>query len=286
MKVTIAIPNYNGEELLPKNLPNILAAGADEVLVNDDASKDESIKIIQENFPQVKLLINQQNKGFVSSVNKLFNEASGEIVVLLNNDVLVDKNFLKPLLKHFRDSKIFAVNCHEEGQGWGKSCWKNGYYEFVKTEEDSRMHQSAWASGGSAAFNKKIWQSLGGLDRLFAPFYWEDIDLSFRALKTGFNILWEPKSLVYHQHGTTIGKTHSSKFVAKVQERNQLLFIWKNITDKNLLTEHRINLIKRLLGGLGIGYWIPFGWAFIKKGEIKKTTGGTRSDLEVINYAD
>lgn len=286
MTITIAIPNYNGEKLLPKNLPNILAAGADEVLINDDGSQDSSVKIIQENFPQVKLLTNQQNQGFIPSVNKLFNEASGEVVVLLNNDVLVDKNFLKPLIKHFSSSKMFAVNCHEEGQGWGKGSWKDGFYEFVKTEEDEQVHQSAWASGGSAAFNKKIWTSLGGFDPLFVPFYWEDVDLSFRALKAGFDILWEPKSLVYHQHGTTINKAHSSKFVTRVKQRNQLLFIWKNITDKNLLAEHKANLIKRLLGGLGVGYWIPFWWAVGKKGEIKKEAASTRSDLEAINYAD
>lgn len=286
MTITIAIPNYNGEKLLPVNLPNILAAGADEVLINDDGSQDNSIKIIQENFPEVKLLISKQNKGFISSVNKLFNEASGEIVVLLNNDVLVDKNFLPPLIKHFTNKKIFAVNCHEKGSGWGKGQWKDGFYEFVETKEDSLVHKSAWVSGGSAAFNKKIWQELGGLDPLFVPFYWEDVDLSFRALKAGLEIFWEPKSLVDHQHGTTISKFYSGKFVTRVQQRNQLLFIWKNITSSNLLSDHFRNLIKRLFGGLGLGYWIPFWWAFKKKWEIKKNTANTRSDLEVINYAD
>lgn len=286
MTVTIAIPNYNGAELLPRNLPNILAAGANEILINDDASIDNSVKIIQENFPEIKLLISQQNQGFISSVNKLFNAASGEIVVLLNNDVLVDKNFLPPLIKHFTNKKIFAVNCHEKGSGWGESHWKDGFYEFIKTEADNKLHKSAWASGGSAAFNKKIWQGLGGLDPLFAPFYWEDVELSFRALKAGFDIFWEPKSLVDHQHGTTISKSHSNKFVTRVQQRNQLLFIWKNITDKNLLSDHRHGLVKRLLGGLGLGYWIPFLWALSKRGEIKKSTVSERSDLEVINYAD
>lgn len=285
MRVTIAIPNYNGEKLLPQNLPHILESGADEVLINDDGSLDESVRIIQENFPRVKLLINQQNKGFIPSVNKLFNEARGEIVVLLNNDVLVDKNFLKPLLKHFDNKKIFAVNCHEKGQGWGKGSWKDGFYEFIKTEEENQVHQSAWASGGSAAFNKEIWTFLGGFDPLFAPFYWEDVDLGFRALKAGFEILWEPKARVSHKHGTTISKSYPNKFVTRVQQRNQLLFIWKNITNKNLLAEHRVNLIKRLLGGLGIGYWVPFWWALGKKSEIKKTSSGARSDLEVINYA-
>lgn len=286
MTVTIAIPNYNGEKLLPVNLPNILAAGADEVLVNDDASKDSSIRIIQENFPEVKLLTNSQNKGFIHSVNKLFKEASGEIVVLLNNDVLVEKNFLEPMIKHFSNKKTFAVNCHEEGSGWGKAQWKNGFYEFIETKEDNRVHKSAWASGGSAAFNKKIWQELGGFDPLLAPFYWEDVDLSFRALKAGFEIFWEPESVVYHEHGTTIGKSHSGKFVTRVQQRNQLLFIWKNITDKRLLADHRYGLIKRLLGGLGLGYWIPFWWALSKRGEVKRNSKDERSDLEVINYAD
>ncbi len=285
MKSTIAIPNFNGENLLRENLPNILASGADEVLVNDDGSNDDSIKILKREFSQVRLLVNQKNLGFIPSVNKLFREALGDIVVLLNSDVFVEKDFLKPLLAHFQDKKVFAVNCHEEGEGWADAYWSNGFFEFRRGEESKKGHRSSWASGGSAAYNRRIWQEMGGFDLIFAPFYWEDVDLSFRAIKAGFEILWEPAAKVKHEHETIIKKTFSAKYTSWVKQRNQLLFIWKNIYDQKLINEHKKNLIKRLLGGVGPGYWIPFLWALSQKKKIKKNEINWKlTDQEVIDY--
>lgn len=286
MKVSIVIPNYNGENLLPGTLPDILKSGADEVLVIDDCSKDNSVEIIKNNFPQVKLLLNKTNLGFSKTVNKLFEEAQGDVVVLLNNDVYVDKDFLKPLVKHFNSDKVFAVNCHEKSGGFAKSFWKDGFYEHSNGGQVPKLHKSAWASGGSAAFSKKIWHDLGGFDHIYKPGYWEDIDISFQALKKGYDIYWEPKAKVIHEHGTTMEKSIKRKKIVWIQQRNQLLFIWKNITDKNLNKDHYSNLFKRLLGGMGIGYWIPFLWALSKSGQIQHYQEGIiRSDEEVINYA-
>lgn len=286
MKVTIAIPNFNGQDLLQQNLPSILESGADEVLVIDDGSADQSVQILKTDFPQVKLLVNEQNLGFIPSVNRLFDQAVGEIVVLLNSDVAVEKDFLPPIKKHFNKPQIFAVNCHEKGEGWSKLVWQEGFIQFERGQESSQVQKSAWASGGSAAFRKDLWIKLGGFDNLYAPFYWEDIDICFRALKLGFEILWEPKAKVYHEHQTTIAKTFSSKYVLDIQQRNQLLFIWKNISDPVLLKDHQNHLVKRLLGGMGLGYWKPFIQALVRKSQIKKTLEKVnRSDQEVINYA-
>ena len=129
MKTTIAIPNYKGRKLLEQNLPSIVYAGADEVLINDDFSEDGSVQYIKDNFPQVKLLLSDKNKGFIASVNKLFDQAEGDVVVLLNNDVLVEKDFLKPLLVHFKDEDVFAVNCHEKEEGYSEAFWKDGFFK-------------------------------------------------------------------------------------------------------------------------------------------------------------
>lgn len=286
MKISIVIPNFNGKDLLSENLPNVLQSGADEVLVNDDASSDESINFIKKNFPEIKLLINQKNQGFIPSVNKLFKEAGGDIVVLINNDVWVQKDFLNNLLLHFKDKKIFAVNCHEEGEGWADAFWKNGFFEFKRGEESKLVHKSAWASGGSAAFRKDLWIKLDGFDKVYEPFYFEDVDISFRALKAGYEILWEPSSNIKHQHGTTINKFFSQKYLTWIEQRNQLLFIWKNINDPKLRRDHKTNLLKRLFKGSGLGYWIPYLSALIRSRKIKKNDLPLqRSDWEVINYA-
>lgn len=286
MKVTVAIPNYNGENLLRKNLPNIVKAGADEILIIDDVSTDNSIKIISEEFPAVKLLINKKNLGFIPTVNNLFLEATGDVVILLNNDVWVQKDFMSKLIPHFKNEKVFAVNCHEQRESFAQAFWKDGFFEFTRGKEVDQAHRSSWASGGSAAYRKSIWQLLGGFDPIFAPFYWEDVDISFRAIKAGFEILWESESRVLHQHQTIISKEFSSRYITRIQQRNQLLFIWKNIHNPKLLGEHRVNLIKRLLKINQIGYWMPFLKAVFKIPQIKNNSlKEIRTDEETINYA-
>ena len=284
MKVTIAIPNFNGSNLLKRNIHNVLKSGSDEVIIIDDGSSDGSVNLIKSEFPGVNLLINNKNLGFIPSVNKLVNEASGDVVILLNNDVYVEPDFLEPLGDHFKNPKVFAVNLHEEGEGPSIVFWKDGFYEFKRGEEKMEVQKSAWASGGSAAFRKSIWQELGGFDDLFAPFYWEDTDISYRALRRGYEILWEPDSRVKHEHETTI-KRFNRRYVRWVQQRNQLLFIWKNISEQKLLEDHKKFLSKRLIS-TGLGYWLPYLWAKLKSSQIKKDTSKfIRSDREVINYA-
>jgi GT2 family glycosyltransferase len=289
MKVTIAIPNYNGKSLLEKNLPNILKSGAEEVLIIDDGSVDDSVKLLEKikvQEPTVKLMVNEKNLGFIPTVNKLFDLAKGEIVVLLNNDVFVERDFLNPLLKHFEKREIFAVNCHEGGEGPAVAFWKNGFFEYKRGEEKMKVQKSAWASGGSAAYSKAIWQTLGGFDDLYAPFYFEDTDISFRALEQGYQILWEPKSKVKHVHETTISKTFSKRYINWITQRNLLLFIWKNIREKRLVREHQKALFKRLLNPLRLGYWIPFLWALSMLPLQKVTKDQKITDLEAINYAN
>jgi O-antigen biosynthesis protein len=289
MKVSIVIPNFNGEDLLQKFLPLVLKSNVDEVIVNDDCSVDKSWEILSQmkiENSKLKILKSDKNLGFIPSVNKLFKEASGEIVVLLNNDVEVETGFLEPLLVHFKETQVFAVNLHELGNGPAVGFWQDGFFQFKQGNEGG-LQKSAWASGGSAAFRKEYWEKLNGFDSLFAPFYWEDTDLSFRALKKGWEILWEPKAKVKHEHETTIKKINQ-RYVRWVKERNQLLFIWKNITDPKLKSEYRSGLIKRLFSAPG--YWVPFLWALWKMSQIAssrtpRNNVDTRSDWEVINYA-
>lgn len=290
-KITIAIPNYKGVKLLKQNLPSIVSVGADEVLINDDFSEDGSVQYIEDNFPQVKLLVSDRNRGFIASVNRLFDQAEGDVVVLLNNDVCVERSFLRSLITHFENDNIFAVNCHEKGEGYSEAFWKDGFFEYQRGQELKDVHKSSWASGGSAAFRKSVWQKLKGFDSIFHPGYWEDIDLSFRAIQQGYQILWEPNAKVLHNHGTTFSKVLKKRSIEWVQQRNQLLFIWKNVSDKKLLSEHRWVLIRRLLGGMGLGYWVPFLWALLKLPNIKKQNtrdhnNNVLSDQEAINYVN
>lgn len=260
MKFSIVIPNWNGQKLLEKNLPAVLLTEAQEIIIVDNGSTDGSKEYLKSQ--NLKLILNNQNLGFARAVNQGVKAAKGEIVVLLNNDVAPEKDFLKPLEEDFQNEKVFAVSLGEPQWSWAKGKWIKGFVEHEPGVKSKKPHISFWASGGSGAFRKKIWQKLGGFDEIFQPFYWEDIDLSYRAWKRGYKIIWEPRSVVHHQHEKTIGSSFSPSFVDFISQRNQLLFIWKNITDLKMLFAHKIFLWKRLL--TQPGYFKPFLAAWFK----------------------
>lgn len=256
MKVSIIIPNWNGRKLLEKNLPAVLAAKPDEVVVVDDASPDDSDEFLKKNYPEVKIVRHQRNLGFAASCNDGVKVAIGEVVALLNLDVVPEKDFLQYVLPNFKDSKIFAVSFHEPNWSRARIFWKHGFIEHEPGAKSEQVHISAWASGGSAAFRRAMWTELGGFDEIYKPFYWEDIDLGYRAWKRGWKILWEPKAVVHHEHETIIGKHFSKTYIDFVSRRNQLIFIWKNISSPKMILEHKFWLLVRL--ATSIGYWRPF----------------------------
>jgi len=260
MSISIVIPNYNGEELLKKNLPKVFDMissykdGDFEIIVTDDCSIDNSLIVLNAlkskmssiykniNF---KIVRNEKNLGFSSNVNKGIKEAKGEIVILLNSDVIPEKGSLNPLLKHFEDPEVFAVGSMDKsiesgkvvlrGRGIGK--WQRGF--LVHSRGEVNKLSTLWVSCGSGAFRKSIWDKLGGLDTLYNPFYWEDIDLSYRALKSGYKILFEPKSIVLHEHEKgAIKSSYTSSQVKRIAYRNQFIFVWKNTTDLDLQLLH------------------------------------------------
>jgi len=271
--ISIVIPNYNGEFLLKKNLPKVFEAlkGLFEVIVVDDGSKDGSVVFLKKQ--KVKLIQNQRNMGFSSTVNKGVKEARGEIIVLLNTDVSPQKNFLDFVLPHFKDPNIFAVGCLdrsfekgkivERGRAVGK--WSRGFLVHSRGEVDKS--DTLWVSGGSGAFRKSIWEKLGGLNELYNPFYWEDIDLSYRAQKSGYKVLFERKSIVDHRHEEgVIRKTYSDFKIKSIAYRNQFIFVWENATDLSLQLSHVLFLpyhfVKALISR-DLAFFLGFMYAFV-----------------------
>ncbi len=112
------------------------------------------------------------------------------------------------------------------------------------------MREVLYACGGAAAFDRGRWLALGGLDPLFAPFYWEDVDLSWRARKRGWGIVHVPASVVHHEHSATIGARFDRREVAAIHERNRLLFQWKTITSPGMTAVHLAWLPARIVRAL------------------------------------
>ena len=141
---------------------------------------------------------------------------------------------------------MFAVSLHERGFGWARGEFSEGYINLSMGKETTKTHPSFYVSGGSGVFRLSIWKELNGMDeKLLSPFYWEDIDLCYRAAKRGYINLWEPAGNVVHNHESTIGKM-SKKHVQRIRERNQLLVIWKNIQSRLFFRKHVLAVVKRM----------------------------------------
>ena len=271
-KISVIIPNYNGRQLLSKNLPNVIRICKNcEIIVVDDASNDNSVDFISKNFKKIKIIRLDKNRGFAWAVNTAVKAAAGDLIVLLNSDLAPKESFLKASLHYFKDPTIFAVGfadlSHEEGKvvirGRGGASFKKGLLVHYKLP--SVLGETLWVSGGSGIFDKKKFLDLSGFDKVFAPFYWEDIDLSFRAWQAGYRCVFESKSKVDHFHEEgAIKKSKSSFFIKTVSYKNQFLFVWKNISDPLWLIQHLLWLpyhFAKALLTLDVVFFVGFLWA-------------------------
>jgi len=256
MSVSIIIPNYNGKHLLKKNLPNVireagrLGSAVREIIIVDDASSDGSIHWIEsyshsrKTLPcRIIILENLANLGFSATVNKGVMRATGDVVVLLNTDVYPERNFLKAALPHFENPDVFGVGfldkSKEDGRtitrGRGIGWWEKGMYVHKRGEINGT--DTSWISGGSCAIKRSIFLAIGGFNELYSPFYWEDIDLSYRASKIGYKLYFEPKSAVIHEHAAGAIKSHYQPWqIKRIAYRNQFIFIWTNATIRQFIT--------------------------------------------------
>ncbi len=250
---SVVIPNWNGRELLEKYLPSVVVAltgnPANEIIVVDNGSTDGSADFVRTRFPGVRVLALETNRGFGGGSNAGFEAARNDIVVLLNSDMRVAPDFLQPLLDGFTDENVFAVSCQiffsdpnklREETGLTQGWWENGGLR-VRHRNDpaiTGVYPCFYGGGGSCAFDRRKFLELGGFDELLAPFYLEDTDLGFLAWKRGWKVLYQPNSVVYHEHRGTIGKRFSETRIQAVLRKNYLLFSWKNIHEWPRLATH------------------------------------------------
>src|SRR5579859_3167067 len=250
---SVVIPNWNGKDLLEKYLPSVVTALAgnpeNEIVVVDNGSEDGSAEFVRANFPAVNLQSLPTNLGFGGGSNAGFRAAKNDIVVLLNSDMRVAPDFLAPLLEGFDDPDVFAVSCQiffsdpnkiREETGLTQGWWQDGGLKVrhrIDPEIDD-LFPCFYGGGGSCAFDRRKFLELGGFDSLLAPFYLEDTDLGYQAWKCGWKVLYQPRSIVYHEHRGTIGKKFGEAQIQAVLKKNYLLFAWKNIHDTPRLLSH------------------------------------------------
>jgi GT2 family glycosyltransferase/glycosyltransferase involved in cell wall biosynthesis len=250
---SVVIPNWNGRDLLEQYLPSVEAALAghpdNEIIVVDNGSSDGSADFVRRAFPQARVLALDRNYGFGGGSNAGFRAAKNDVVVLLNSDMRVALDFLAPLLEGFGDDRVFAVSCQiffrdpnkpREETGLTEGWWQDGGLKVGHRIDAalSDVFPCFYGGGGSCAFDRRKFLELGGFDDLLAPFYLEDTDLGYMAWKRGWKVLYQPRSIVYHEHRGTIGKRFSEAQIQAVLKKNYLLFCWKNIHEWRRLAAH------------------------------------------------
>lgn len=277
-RIDVVIPTYRGTELLRKYVPSIIeeVGSASRLIIVDDGSGDGSTETIRTEFPSARLIARQVNGGFSAAVNEGIRASDREFIVLLNNDIEVTPDFLAPMLELFEDDKVFAVSPSiitpslgglDDGAKTGK--WHHGMFWSANQQGVSEVRPALFTSGGASVYRRAMLLELGGFDEAYSPYYWEDVDLSYRAWKRGWKSLYQPASTVRHEHSSTISKLDAS-ITGSVRTRNSLFFVWRNIEDERLVRQHRLWLPFVLLKRAAVCDWPSLaGWksAFARRKE-------------------
>ena len=220
------IPNWNGRDLLEKYLPSVIAATRDnpanEIIVVDNGSTDGSADFVRERFPQVRLLALETQPRLRRRLERRISRRpqrhrrSAE-----QRHARRRRISLRRCSTASRDDRVFAVSCQiffsdparvREETGLTQARWHEGALRVRHRIDDSHqgLFPCFYAGGGSSAFDRRKFLELGGFDPLLAPFYLEDTDLGYMAWKRGWKVLYQPRSVVYHEHRGTIGRHFSA----------------------------------------------------------------------------
>lgn len=267
--VSIVIPNFNGADLLARNLPSVLLAAKTykqntKVIVVDDGSHDASLQVLEQQFPQVGVIVHPHNKGFADAVYTGISTAQTELIFLLNSDVQPDPQCLEPLVEYFKEPDTFAVSplIRDENKEINRHSWnirgfKKGNLKPIEWHLDQAFAArlegkllTIYASGGSVLLRKSMFMALGGFLPLFKPFYGEDYDLGLRAWRRGWRSYFEPGVSVIHQHHGSIKDNVKRTYVKRIRRRNKLILEWMHLPSWRLWTSVIPLSIWQLLGEL------------------------------------
>lgn len=246
--VAVVILNWNGKSFLERFLPSVTQSSYNnlQIIVADNASTDDSISFLASNYPNVKVIVNDENYGFAEGYNRALTKVNADYFVLLNSDVEVPENWIKPVIDLMQsDEKIAAaqpkIKWQQHKQSFEYAGAAGGFMDsygftfcrgriFDRLEEDHGQYDSNlpifWASGAAFFIKSKAWKEVGGLDGdLFA--HMEEIDLCWRLKNKGYQVVCCTAAEVYHVGGGTLNA--SSPFKNYLNFRNNLIIMQKNL---------------------------------------------------------
>ncbi len=243
--VAVAILNFNGKNHLEQFLPSVVDFSNEATIyVIDNASTDESLRFLAQNYPEVKIIQNTHNLGFAGGYNEGIKAISEDLVMLLNSDVEVTENWLVPLIHSMNDSRV--AGCQPKIKSYlNKTKFEHAgacggfidkdYFPFCRgrilnqIEEDLGQYNTKeevfWASGAAFMIRNSVFKEMEGFDPDFFA-HMEEIDLCWRIQRSGKKFLVVPESEVYHLGGGTLGYESPTKLYLNF--RNNLFMLIKN----------------------------------------------------------
>ncbi|MBF0575891.1 glycosyltransferase family 2 protein [Dysgonomonas sp. GY617] len=269
-KVSVVILNWNGKHLLEQFLPSVVKytdSNIADIIVADNASSDDSISFIQENYPTLSIIRLSENFGYAEGYNQALKQIETEYSILLNSDVEATANWLAPMI-NFLDAhpnivavqpKILAQqnkNYFEYAGASGGFIDKYGYpfcrgRIFDSLEEDENQYDQPidifWASGACLVIRTKEYLKAGGLDASFFA-HMEEIDLCWRLNARGLKVVCIPQSVVYHVGGATLAGENPKKTFLNF--RNNLVMLYKNLDDKAFRKIYKVRFFLDYLAAL------------------------------------
>jgi GT2 family glycosyltransferase len=254
MRVSVIILNWNGERFLKQYLPVLIKYTQPElaeIVVADNGSTDNSLLLLRNDFPNVRLITFDKNYGFAEGYNKALDQTDTEYTVILNSDVEVTPEWLLPMVDYMDKNtdvaacqpKILAFYDRSRFEHAGAA---GGFIDmfgfpfcrgrvFTEVEKDTRQYDDVsdifWASGACLFIRTDVFKKEGGFDADFFA-HMEEIDLCWRLKNRGYRISCVPQSVVYHVGGGTLNTEHPHK--TYLNYRNNLLMLYKNLPANKL----------------------------------------------------
>ena len=249
-KTAVVILNWNGRGMLERFMPSVVEhSRAADIIVADNGSTDDSVAFVRANYPQVRLILFDENHGFAEGYNRALEQVDADYYVLLNSDVECTPGWIEGVVEMMEQSPDIAVvqpkllmydrkDTFEYAGGAGGFIDSYGYpfcrgRLFSTLEQDHGQYDNPcdifWATGAAMFVRSEVWRMLGGLDGDFFA-HMEEIDFCWRVHNAGFRVAYCPRSTVYHVGGGTLPK--SNPFKTELNFRNNLSMLYKNLPDR------------------------------------------------------
>lgn len=239
-KLSIITVNYNGLQDTCELIDSITFTDDTEVIVVDNASKRNEASVIQERYPQIKVIKSEQNLGFAGGNNIGIKQAKGKYLFLVNNDAVFKDYNIQVLIDRIESSSSIGIVCPKIRFDWGNHPIQfAGYTPLSKItirnqaigfgEEDNGQYETAhptpYAHGAAMLIKREAIEKVGLMPECFFLYY-EELDWSMMFTNAGYEIWYEPACTIYHKESQSTGR--NSKLRAYYLTRNRLLFIKRN----------------------------------------------------------